>query len=237
MLTKVDDVQLRLREWGYYLEPADHKESLGYSKLVVLVRHTAVGHTYYHVQDIYVGVLGWHHNLYHTTFGSQPIYMGEHQIPPGQIYLNHHTTNRLSFYTFGGTMEVASYGDEGTLYTFSSPAPILALNAEQWTVADFLAAETEAMLAKLRGQWPVSSDQFAETLLALYNPAVVYMASIHSILQRHHQHMPFDHPQMLVGLTHEKQWLDAHGQWIHHLPVLEALPIDKEAFDFAQIIS
>lgn len=229
---QVYDVDKHLQEWGYYLAPPDHDGCPGYGDLTVLIAPPGRGDGiqpahYFHVTDLYTAVFGWHNHLYHTTFGAHPLFWGQHPLPSGQIQLNHHASDHFTFYTFGGEMDVANVEGQGTRYVFHSSAPILALNEQDWTLADFLASETEAMLAKLRSSWSISPDAFDETFYRLYNPAVLYMASIQSILLRHEQHLPFDHAQFILVLKHEQKWLEEQNLWMAHLPPLEALPLHK----------
>jgi len=202
----------RMEYWGYYLLPKSHPNSLGYTGLVVPIRETPTGE-HYDPESIHLRIIEKDKDMYWATFRLKVLFQKSRNIGPGQVTLRDRTDNRVKFFTFGGLLEAVSVPGE-TVYSLRSPAPILDLNGSLESVADQLAFETEAMIAKQDARWGLNERGFLRRL-AEADPFEFYLATLYSILQHYEQYsalrMSFRH--FYAALLREKKWLLEADQW------------------------
>jgi hypothetical protein len=74
------------------------------------------------------------------------------RVCPGHVILSDRFDKRVEFYTFGGSLQVI-FAQDAQVYALRSTAPVLELVAEEDTVPDQLAAETESLLSQLEVRW------------------------------------------------------------------------------------
>ncbi len=123
-----------------------------------------------------------------TVYMDSPLTRGT-RVGPGNLILEDRVEKRVTFYTYGGRLEVIRNGlpRAGTLFALSSPAPILALDTMQSVgVEDQLAAASEALLARLRArQRRRGLDPDAQ--LAQLSPATLYAGCIQSLYDEYNR--------------------------------------------------
>ena len=202
----------RMEHWGYYLLPKSHPASPGYTGLLVAIRETPT-RAHFDPESIHLRIIEDDKDTYWATFRSEVLFQKPNHIVPGQVSLRDRIDRRVQFFTFGGSLEVVSIPGE-TVYSLRSPAPILDLNGSLESVADQLAFSTEAMIAKQEARWGLNEYEFLRRL-AQMDPFELYLAFIHSILQRYQQspdlRRSFYH--FYAALIREKKWLLEVDQW------------------------
>ncbi|MFQ6057750.1 MAG: hypothetical protein ACE5MB_02565 [Anaerolineae bacterium] len=133
------------------------------------------------------------------------------------------TDKRADFFTFGGSLEVTS-GPREEVYSIRSPAPILELTAQQETIPDQLASETELLMGEMGARWGLDEEGFHRRL-AEVDPLQFYLAALQSIL-RHYEHahtLEEVDREFCDALRREREWLVTKGLWPANPPMLEDL--------------
>jgi hypothetical protein len=85
------------------------------------------------------------------------------------VILSDQFDKRVEFFTFGGSLE-ATAGPGEMVYSLHSRAPVLELVAQQETISDQLASETEALMGKIEAKWELDDRGFNQRL-AEVNPS------------------------------------------------------------------
>lgn len=118
-----------------------------------------------------------------TTLRMESLLPARARVGPGSIILGDRVEKRVTFYTFGGRLEVVRNGlpRAGTLYALSSPAPILALNTMHSVgPEDQLAAAAEALLARERARLRCRGVD-PDVQFARLTPEALYAGCIESL--------------------------------------------------------
>lgn len=136
-------------------------------------------------------------------------------VGPGMIVLSDRVDKRVTFYTFGGHMEAIRDGlpRGGTLYTLSSPAPILPLNMTgSIGLEDQLAAASEALLARMRARQRCRG-QDPDALLAQLDVVNLYGGCVESLYTRYRRSSSLmaTFPHFYRLLQRERNWLLEDG--------------------------
>jgi hypothetical protein len=130
---------------------------------------------------------------------------------PGMVVLGDRVEKRVSFYTFGGTLESVrdALPRSGTLYALSSPAPILPLKGGgKVEPEEQLASSSEALMARMRAyQRCHGFDPDAQ--LAQLEPCNLYSGCIESLYQRYRRSRALmaTFPDFYKLLQRERAWL------------------------------
>jgi hypothetical protein len=211
-----------MQNWGYYLLPKSHRDSPGYTGLLIAIRQQPTGrHFDPHRLHLWLrdadSVVEWR-----TLDWLTPLETPAHACP-GRLILSDRFDKSVEFFTFGGSLEVISEPSE-MVYSLRSPAPILELAEHSDTVPNQLAAETESLMGEIGAEWGLDEKGFNRRL-AEVAPLQFYLASLQSIL------VHYEHSQALEQVSHrfldalhrEREWLVAEGLWPVNPPVLEDL--------------
>jgi len=196
---------------GFSLLPPTHPGSPGYSGLLVAIRKRPTGE-HFDPQTLILPLYDGEEITWRRLSMLTPASEVEH-ICPGRLILADRLGKRLEFFTFGGTLKVITEPD-AVLCAITSPAPILELVEEQETVADWLAAEAEAIWARTRSKWGIQDDEF-ERRLAQTSPLSLYTSTLHSVLSHWKQGPGLEQTHALLGeaLAKERHWLKNQGLW------------------------
>ena len=201
-----------MKGWGYYLLPQSHRDSPGYTGVLVAIREQPTGKhfdpmmLYLPLRDV-TGVAKW------MKFGwSSPPADSSH-VCPGRVILGDRFDKRIEFFTFGGSLEVTS-GPGEMVCSLCSPAPVLELIAQQETIPDQLACETESLMGKVKARWGLDDIGFNRRL-AEVDPLQFYLASLQSILLQYERVPTLDevYHECRDALFQEKEWLVAKDLW------------------------
>jgi hypothetical protein len=201
-----------MRNWGYYLLPKSHDESPGYTGLLVAIRKQPTGQ-HFDPQTLHLrlrdekGVARWR-----APSWIMPLEESAGRVCPGHVSLRDRHDKSVEFFTFGGSLEVASGRDE-IVYALRSPAPILELTAHE-TAADLLASEAESLMAEAEAKWGRDEEGFNQRL-AEVDPLELYAATLQSILLHYElaQTLEKVYHAFYEGLLQEKGWLVAQDLW------------------------
>lgn len=211
-----------MRNWGYYLLPKSHRDSPGYTGLLIAIRQQPTGEHFdpqrlrLRLQDA-DGVVRWR-----TLDWLTPLEASAHACP-GRLILRDRFDKSVEFFTFGGTLEVTS-GPGEMVYSLRSPAPILELTDHLETVPNQLAAETESLMDEVAVRWGLDEDGF-EQRLAEVAPLRFYLASVQSILLHYERARALEqvYRELYETLRREREWLIEEGLWPANPPMPEDL--------------
>ena len=210
-----------MEQWGYYLLPKSHPESLGYTGLLVAVREKP---TEMHFDPESLRIRFRHDNQAQwETHGLKPPFEKSRFVCPGRVILRDRKKKEVEFFTFGGSLQTLSVPAE-TVYSLRSPAPILAITDMLESPADQFAFDTEVMLARFEAKWGLNEEGF-ERRLAQVNATQFYLANFHAILLRYEKSriLREQHHHFYYMLLKEKKWLEDANEWPLVLPTLETL--------------
>jgi hypothetical protein len=211
-----------MKNWGYYLLPQSHRDSPGCAGVLVVIREQPTG-KHFDPKKLYLplrdvdGIARW------TKLSWSSPTTDSNHVCPGRVILSDRFDKRVEFFTFGGSLEVTS-GLGEMVCSLHSPAPVLELVAQQETIPDQLASETEALMGKIRARWYLDDKGFNQRL-AEVNPLQFYLATLQSILFQY-EHTPAleeVYHELRDSLLREKAWLVAKDLWPANPPRLEDL--------------
>lgn len=211
-----------MQHWGYYLLPKSHRDSPGYTGLLVAIeqqptgKHFAPHRLRLRLQDA-KGVVKWRTLDWFTLLEASA------HACPGRLILRDRSDKSVEFFTFGGSLEVIS-GPDKTVYSLHSPAPILELTDRSETVPNQLAAETESLMGEIEVRWGSNEEGFNRRLTEVA-PLRFYLASLQSILLHYERAQALEqaYHEFYDALRQEREWLVAEGLWPTSPPVLEDL--------------
>jgi hypothetical protein len=199
----------RLEILGYYSLPRPHPESPGYSGLLVVLRQAPYRHE---PERIHLRLHEWDgktDTIYLHADTDQPL---SHVVCPGQIGIRSRQEQEATFFTFGGTLESEALSGE-TVFSLRSAAPVLELLTKQETVVDLLAAETEALFARVEAQQSLTSQQLMDRLVKA-GPEAVYLAVLRSLLVEDEETDVYhNNPDFSNMLNRERKWYQETGRW------------------------
>jgi len=200
----------RLETLGYDTLPRFHPDSPGYSGLSVVLRQSPQGHE---PEMIKLRLHEWDDMTTTAHLHADINQQFSHVVCPGQIVIRSPKEREVTFYTFGGSIESKALPGE-TVYSFRSVVPVLELLPEQETIADLLADKSEVLLARIKAQQQLSSQELWDRLVKA-GPEAVYLAVLQSLLLEDeatavpdHLHNDFNHM-----LTREQNWYQKTGRW------------------------
>jgi hypothetical protein len=211
-----------MKDWGYYPLAKPHPGSPGYSGLLVAIRKEPTGKHFdpqslhLHLRDEYGGA------RWRTLSWLSPL-EGAGHVCPGVITLHSQSGKQVEFFAFGGSLEMTS-GVGEMVYSLRSPAPVLELTAQEETVSDQLAAETEELLGRIEVKWGKDEKGFNRRL-ARVDALQFYLATLASILHHYEQVHVLEqaHHDLFAALRREREWLVEEALWPAKPSALEDL--------------
>lgn len=211
-----------MKDWGYYPLARPHPDSPGYGGLLVAIRKEPTG-KHFDAQALHLRLRDEYGGArWRTLSWLSPLEDTGH-ICPGMVTLQDRSGKQVEFFTFGGSLEVTS-GPGEMVYSLRSPAPVLELNAQEETVSDQLAAETEELLGRIEVKWGKDEKGFSRRL-AKVDALQFYLATLASILHRYAQVRILEkaHHDLFATLRGEREWLVEKHLWPAKPLVLENL--------------
>lgn len=197
---------------GYLLLDRPYPASLGGTRLLVALRETPTN-MHFDPETINLhwrqpnGKIEQARISWSTSFGKS------RRVCAGQVVLHDRRGKPVYFFVYGGTIE-ACMDTTTKVCELCSPAPILEMANGVESLAGQLAAETEALLARMHANWGLNDTGFIQRMGEI-DPLVLYTATLRSILSS------YDHSRYLRQIFHplyealrnEKKWLSELGQW------------------------
>lgn len=207
---------------GYHLLDRPHPHSPGYTGLLVAIRETPTGQ-HFDPEFIELFLSASDQKVGPVKLRLDSSLSGVQRVCAGPIVLHDRVDKRVYFFAYGGTVEATSRNGT-TVYVLCSPAPILPMSTGLESVPEQLAAETEALLAKMHANWGQDDQGFVQHL-AQVNPLPLYAATIHSVLSTYQKSPSLreSYQSLYKMLFDEKEWLIQLGQWSTTAPDLEDL--------------
>jgi hypothetical protein len=211
-----------MEDWGYYLSPKTHPDSPGYPSLYVAIRKQPT-RRHFDPELIRLRLCDKYKLAKWTKLRLEPPFIEDRSVCPGRVILLDRVGKSVHFFTFGGLLTAATTVDE-TVYSLCSPAPILKIVDEPWSISGQLAFEVETLLGKYQAAWGLNDSGFAQRLTQI-DPLRFYQASLQRILQNYRQSMTLrEHfVQFYQMLLKETDWLSQHGQGLTSPPNLKEL--------------
>jgi hypothetical protein len=212
----------RIASLGYFLLPSTTANSPGYPGLLVAIRAEPTGE-HYDPEVLHVhlrttdGLARW------CDLARQPLLHAPEQVVLGRLSLRDRVDKRVDFFTFGGCLDITTTAKE-TIYTLTSPAPILELTGRRDEISDQLTTEVEALMAGYLARWGRNNDGLVRCLVQ-QEPLVLYVACLKSLYRQYQQVSLFrqEYPQFYTMLRSERERLANENAWTHIQPDLEAL--------------
>jgi hypothetical protein len=206
----------RLEILRYEALPPPYPRSAGYSGLRLVLPHKAVGHE---LDTIWLSVIDWRGRPQNVRVHPDNAPTDGERVAPGRIHIRSHREEEGAFYTYGGEMTVAHVAQE-LIVTMTSPAPVLELAAAQDTVANLLAAETEAALGRLEATLKEDHEELIAHLLRpelrTGGPLALYLAIVRSLLAAHETGEQAPFAKLVAQLQLERDWYRRSGDWAAH---------------------
>lgn len=209
----------KLETWGHYALPRPHKGSPGHTGLLILLR-LQPGGRHFDPQSIHIRLQNWDNTPHWTTLAADTEFQQSRRVHPGKLTIQERDGDRVEFFTFGGTLEAEALPGE-MVYSLRSSAPILALTMDTETAVDQLAAETQALFAKIEAQ----HNWREQTLLAkalVYSPEQLYLAMLTTLWRQDEATAVLrqSHPALHHLLAAEKAWFNENDNWSDLQPTL-----------------
>jgi hypothetical protein len=201
-----------MKNWGYYPLAKSHPESLGYTGLLVAIRHEPTG-KHFDPQALHLHLRDESCSAKWRTLSWLSPLEGTGHVCPGAVTLEDRSGKEIQFFTFGGSLEMTS-GSGEMVYSLQSPAPVLELVAPEETIPDQLAAETEELLGRIEVKWGEDEEGFRRRL-AEVDPLQFYIATLGSILHHYEQiHILEEaYHELVAALRQEREWLIEKHLW------------------------
>lgn len=211
-----------MKDWGYYLLSQSHRDSPGYTGLLVVIRKQPTG-KHFDSETLHLRIRDIEGVARRRTLSWLSAPPDSDRVCPGRVILRDRFDKSVEFFTFGGSLEVISRPGE-IVYSLRSPAPILELTAQSETVPDQLASETELLIGELQVRWRLDEEGF-DRRLGEVDPLRFYLATLRSILLHYERAQPLGkvYHEFYDALLQEKAWFVAEGLWPANLPLLEDL--------------
>jgi hypothetical protein len=209
-------------DWRYELLDPPHSGSPGYGRLAVSIWEKPTGKPYepetlhLHLWDVTGMIRG-------DTLRGGTSRLPSSRVCPGRVMLADRVGNRVEFFAFGGSLELTVRPGE-LVYVLRSPVPILELTAEEGSVADQLAFETESLLGQVAARWG-GDDQGFHQCLAKAAPLPLYVATVQTMLLRLEsvEALATFYHELNDLLLRERRWLRAQELWPAEPLLLEDL--------------
>ncbi|MCB9419927.1 MAG: hypothetical protein H6667_08990 [Ardenticatenaceae bacterium] len=217
----------KLENLGYFTLPPRHEHCIGYTGLLILMRHDPIARQVtFDPRTIHMRLLDWDGKAHLTTFKNTTPFPLSRIVCPSTITIQDRGGQRATFFVFGGSLEAHDETANEKVYMLRSTAPVLELTTGQITHANQFATEVEALWAELQMSWGMDDEIFWRHLTKVH-PFHLYAASLQAVLN-HYDQVPdlhtSPHQQALRHtLQLEKTWLQEAGQWPNPTPVLAAL--------------
>lgn len=212
----------QVASWGYYLLPKSHPQSPGHPGLLIAIRQMPT-EKHFDPEAVQLHLCGSDGGAEAVTLTLTSSLHGSGRVCPGLVILHDRVDKRADFFVFGGSLE-ASFSPGETIYSLASAAPILPVTTDSQSFSNQLAFETQAMIGGMLARWGAYDKAF-EQRLAQVDPFELYLASLHSILQRYEKAPALRHSfaRFYAALAQEKQWLAQAQQWPAHPVGLDGL--------------
>lgn len=207
----------QLENLGYALLPKSHKESPGYSGLLVAIRQVPTN-SHYDPESIDVWIRDRNNLASQVNFTLHSSCIESVHVCPGIVILTDRRNKRVDFFTFGGHLKTVTEPDK-RIYHLHSPAPILGIFNDLDSFSDQLAFEIEGLLAQLHALWARNDEGYARKM-AKVDPTQFYLASLQEIIERyeHNRDLRGSWPDFYSKLLAEKDWLVSQAQWADIVP-------------------
>ncbi|MCB0163697.1 MAG: hypothetical protein KDI79_05695 [Anaerolineae bacterium] len=209
-----------MAEAGYLLLDPPHSISPGGTRLLIALRPMPTEHHYDPERidlsrsdpDLGVGQV-------RLTLAS--VTNGRWLLSAGPVVLRDRFDKRVYFFTYGGTLDI--YANNGMVVcVLTSPAPIVEMSHEPDSVAEQLATETEALLARVHANWGRDDRGYQQRLVEI-DPLELYAATIFHLSETYQHNSALRHcfHHFYGMLAQEQAWLHSLGR-----PQIASIPLD-----------
>lgn len=209
-----------IAEAGYRLLDPPHPASPGGTRLLIALRQTLT-ERHYDPERIDLSRADPDRGVGQVRLTLASLPTGRWLLCAGPVVLRDRFDKRVHFFTYGGTLDI--YGNNGlAVCVLTSPAPIVEMSNEPDNVAEQLASETEALLARMHAIWRTNDHGFLQRLVEI-DPLELYAATILQLLKTYEHNPALRHSfHRFYGLLlKEQDWLQGLGR-----PQSSSIPLD-----------
>lgn len=173
-----------MQNWGFAVLHPVHRRSPGFRILAVAMRAVPT-QAHFDPEALLLPVFGEGQLERATVWRRESALFQPIQVHPGPIGVVDRLNKQLNFFSYGGVLQVVHDSPGCTIYILASNAPILSLGARlTLELEDQLAAESEALLARLRAAAHCQGTELAPRLAAL-TPLARYAGCIKSMQENY----------------------------------------------------
>lgn len=213
MNTEEQSILKLIEHWGYYLLPKSRPQSPGYTGLLVAIRERPTG-MHFDPEKVRIRLRDPVEDRCDWRLVSRLSPVREAvRVCPGLVSLADRVGKRVDFFSYGGWLE-STQGPGELVYSLRSRAPVLRITENEETVANQLAAESEALLAEIEAGWLPRDEPFRHRLAHL-DPLQAYLGTLCSLMNSYEQQpgRRTAFRELHDALEAEVEWLVYHGVW------------------------
>jgi hypothetical protein len=201
--------------YGYYYHPPVHPGEIGSPRLDIILRSLPSGE-HFDPDVVTVPVINDRGDPQKLEVYHPWDYDLEYQLTAGRLLIADRHDKHFDAFIYGGQLSITTSQDK-TICAIVSPAPILNL-APPLNAGDFLATETEILLAERRAYWEKEPEEFDHRLVAA-DPLELFHAVLES-LRAKFKHFPPTENELLHQFVH---YLNEESRTIHEFHKLTVL--------------
>ncbi|MCB9102379.1 MAG: hypothetical protein H6632_22770 [Anaerolineales bacterium] len=209
-----------MAEAGYLLLEPLHPASPGGTRLLIALRQTPT-ERHYDPERIDLSRADADGCAGRVRLTLAALTSGNWPLCPGPVVLRDRFDKRVYFFSYGGALEI--YTNAGmAVCVLTSPAPIVEMANEPDNVAEQLASETEALLARMHANWGRDDQGYQQRLVEI-DPLELYAATIIHLLESYKQNSALRHSfhRFYGMLLNEQDWLQGLER-----PHISSIPLD-----------
>ncbi len=204
-----------MENYGYIYHPPVHTGEIGAPRLDIYLRSAPSG-LHFDPEIVSFPIVNEHGDPQKLDVYHPWEYDLEYRLTAGRLVMADRRDKHFDAFIFGGDLRISS-GVTETLCVVTSPAPILNL-APPLNAADFLATESEILLAERRAYWETQPEEF-DRRLATAEPLELFHAILEALRAKFKQFPPTEN-EILRQFVH---YLNEESRTIHDFHNLSIL--------------
>jgi hypothetical protein len=204
-----------MESYGYYYHPPVHPGEIGSPRLDIFLRNTPSGE-HFDPEVVSVPIVNEHGDPQRLDVYHPWDYDLEYCLTAGRLVMADRHNKHFDAFIYGGQLAITTNQTE-TVCAVTSPAPILNL-APPLNAGDFMATETEILLAERRAYWERQPEEFDHRLAAA-EPLELFHAVLESLRVKFKQFPPTEN-ELLLQFVH---YLNEESRTIHEFHNLTIL--------------
>jgi hypothetical protein len=204
-----------MENYGYLYYPPVHPGEIGAPRLDICLRSTPSGE-HFDPEIVSFPIVNEHGDPQKLDVYHPWDYGLEYRLTAGRLVMSDRRGKHFDAFLYGGQLSLTIHAAE-TVCVVTSPAPILNL-APPLNAGDFLATESEIVLAERRAYWEKQPEEF-DRRLAAAEPLELFHAILEALRAKFKQFPPTDN-EILIQFVH---YLNEESRTIHDFHNLSIL--------------